>query len=287
MTTDGNHYVYALIGAPSASTPEINGRIVTRVSLDLDSQNKSFEERAASYLAGVEHDLVTMREFFGRRQDIEELFSYNHVDAQGKKWLVEQLRQAFMRTDVHAFFVYYTGHGSSVDGAWYLGPGRDNQLAPAELFELWLESPSGESDESVLIVISDSCYSGHWAEEAKKAQLKDVAVQSATDKHNPTFDKEETGGVFTYTVYNRGSHVFQSVFCLTGFFTAFLKGISVITKEIAALFHTRSHELYPQVYMPDEFRQIMSRLGGTIQPSKSINNGKFLLVDTFEWIIFR
>ena len=181
MTSERNRYVYALVGAPCAvpepsSSHAAPDRVVTRVSIDLDDQEKSLEERAASYLAGVGHDLVTMREFFGRGQDIEELFSYNYVDAQGKQWLREQLRLAFARIDVHAFFLYYTGHSYRSDGAWYLGEG-DNRLSPGELFALWQESPSGQSGESVLIIISDSCHSGQWVEAAKQAQLKTVSVQ--------------------------------------------------------------------------------------------------------------
>ena len=285
-----NHYVYALIGAPCdpASDEISTGKIAPRISLDPDSREKSLEERAASHLAGVEKDLATMRQFFGRGQDIDELFSYNHVDAQGKEWLVEQLRQAFGRTDVHAFFVYYTGHGYGSDGAWYLGPGRNNRLAPADLFRLWQQSLSGQSGESVLIIISDSCYSGHWVAAAERAETNTIAVQSATDQKNKSFDDEKTGGMFTYKVYNRCSHVFQSVFSVTGFFTAFGHGVWMICKEAARLFQsTEENALFPQFYMSDQFKQIMSRRGGTIQPWKVINNGRFLLIDTFEWIMFR
>ena len=291
MTSARNRYVYALLGAPCASASSshvVSSRLVPRVSLDPRSRDMSLEERAASYLAGVEHDLVTMREFFGGEQDIEELFSYNYVDGQGGKWLRKrQLRRAFAREDVHAFFVYYTGHGYYGDGAWYLGNGADDRLAPGEFFQLWQESLSGQSGESLLIIISDSCFSGHWVEAAKQAQLKTVAVQSATDQNNPSFDRSETGGVFTYQVYNRGHHVFQSVFSVTGILTAVATGLWVLGKETVNLFRTSENKLYPQVYMSDQFRQIMSRSGGTIQPSKVINNGKFLLVDTFEWIMFR
>ena len=279
-----NRYVYGLIGAPCASQADVaEGRVVPRVSLNPRSQDLSFEERADNYLAGVGHDLVTMHEFFGRGQDIEELFTYNHVDAQGKGWLQEQLRQAFARQDVHAFFVYYTGHGSLDNGAWYLG---DGCLAPTELFQLWQESLSGKSSESVLIIISDSCYSGHWVEAARQAQLKNVAVQSATDQSHPSYDWSNCGGMFTYKVYRCGRHAFQSLFSVTGFFTAVVTGLWVLAKEAVKLF-IRSNELFPQVYMPDQFTQIMGRRGGTIQPSKVINSGRFLLVDTTEWIIFR
>ena len=208
------------------------------------------------------------------------------MDAQGKKWLVEQLRQAFGSTDVHAFFVYYTGHGYGSDGAWYLVPGRNNRLAPADLFRSWQESLSGQSGESVLIIISDSCYSGHWVAAAERAQLNTVAVQSATDPKNLSFDDEKTGGMFTYKVYNRGRHVFQSVFSVTGFFAAFGHGVWMICKEAARLFQSTEVALFPQFYMSDQFTQIMSRRGGTIQPWKVINNGRFL-IDTFEWIMFR
>ena len=108
-----NRYVYALIGAPcdSSSHDVATGKVVPRISIGPNNGVKSLEERAASYLAGVEKDLATMRQFFGRGQDVEELLCYNHVDAQGKEWLMGQLRQAFGSADVHAFFLYYTGHG--------------------------------------------------------------------------------------------------------------------------------------------------------------------------------
>lgn len=68
MTSARNRYVYVLLGAPCASASSshvVSSRLVPRVSLDPRSRDMSLEERAASYLAGVEHDLVTMREFFG------------------------------------------------------------------------------------------------------------------------------------------------------------------------------------------------------------------------------
>ena len=286
MTTQRNRYVFGLIGAPCAASAPSNiaNKLVARISLDPDSQGKSPEERAASHLKGVKCDIDTMRQFFGRGQDISELFCYNHVDAQGKGWLLTKLRKAFARTDVRAFFVYYSGHGLEGSGAWYLG---DGTLAPDELFQLWQESLSGQSGESVLVIISDSCYSGEWVEAANQAQLSSVAVQSATDQCNPSYENEGTGGVFTYNVYNRGIVAFQSIFSVRGFFATVPTALWILGKEAVRLFRPRKDELFPQKYMPDKFNQIMSRRGGTIQPSKVINNGKFLFVDTFEWVMFR
>ena len=289
MDLQRQRYVFGLIGAPCDPTvfsPSKNAtkEVVTRVSLDPDSRYKSSEERAANYLAGVRHDIDTMRELFGRGQDISELFCYNYVDAQGKQWLLKKLRDAFARPDVRAFFVYYTGHGCKGDGAWYLG---DGTVAPDELFQLWQESLSGQSGDSVLTIISDSCFSGYWVEAAKQAQLPSVAVQSATDHNHPSYDLSKTGGVFTYNVYRRGRSVFQSIFSVTGFLTAVYHGVWVVCKEAVGLVLPRRGQLYPQIYVPDQFQQIMARRGGTIQPSKVINNGRFLFVDTTEWIMFR
>lgn len=289
MTTQRNRYVFGLIGAPNAASAataptNVANKLVARISLDPDSQEKSLEERAARYLAGVNRDIITMRKFFGRGQDISELFCYNHVDAQGKGWLLTKLGNAFARMDVRAFFVYYSGHGYTDDGAWHLG---DEALAPDELFQLWQKSLSGQSGESVLVIISDSCYSGKWVEAASQAQLSSVAVQSATDQSNPSYDNTETGGVFTYNVYNRGSAAFQSIFSVRGFFTTVPTALWILWKETIRLFKPQGNELFPQKYMPDKFSQIMSRRGGTIQPSKVINNGRFLFVDTFEWLMFR
>lgn len=288
-----NRYVYGLIGAPCAPSADVaTGRVMLRVPLNRSSQDLSFEERAANYLAGVQHDIVTMREFFGRGQDIEELFCYDSADAQGGGWLRQQLCQAFARQDIHAFFIYYTGHGYRGNGAWYLGSGLDNCLAPNELFQLWQESTSGQSDESTLIIICDSCYSGCWVEAARQAGLRNVAVQSATDQSHPSYDYPDLGGQFTYQVYRRGRHVFQSLFSVTGFLTALATGLWVLGKETFNIFShlIRGNDelvLYPQAYVPDQFTQIMGRHGGTIQPNKVINNGKFLFVDTTEWIMFR
>ena len=290
MTTQRNRYVFGLIGAPCTASDATNiaSKMVARISLDTDSQGiKSPVESAANHLdplAGVNCDIDTMRRFFGRGQDVSELFCYNHVDARGKDWLLTKLRQAFARTDVRAFFVYYSGHGSPGNGAWCLG---DGTLAPDELFQLWQESVSGQSGESVLIIISDSCYSGEWVEAANQANLPSVAVQSATDQFNLCYEQTDTGGVFTYKVYSRGRAAFQSVFSVAGFFTTVPFALWMLWKEVVGLFQPRENELFPQKYVPDEFSQIMSRRGGTIQPSKVINNGRFLFVDTFEWLMFR
>jgi hypothetical protein len=289
MDSQRHRYVFGLIGAPcypigASASKNATKEVVTRVSLDPDIRRKSAEERAASYLEGVGHDIDTMREFFGRGQDISELFSYNYVDAQGKRWLLKKLREAFARLDVRAFFVYYTGHGYEDDGAWHLG---DGTIAPDELFQLWQGSRSGRSGDSVLIIISDSCFSGYWVEAAKQARLSSVAVQTATDHENPSYDRSVTGGVFTYSVYRRGSIVFQSIFSVAGFLSAVYHGAWLLCKEAVGLVLPSRDPLYPQAYVPDEFQQIMARRGGTIQPSKVINNGRFLFVDTFEWIMFR
>lgn len=282
-----NRYVFGLIGAPCDPSPTArSSRVVARVCIDPGSEEKSTEARAADHLPGVQHDIDTMRHFFGRGQNISELFCYNHVDARGKQWLVTKLHEEFAKTDVRAYFVYYSGHGCKDNGAWYLG-GQDT-LAPCELFKLWQDSLSGQSGDSVLIIISDSCFSGHWVEAAKQAQLSSVAVQSATDQCNVSYDSKETGGTFTYRVYNRGSLAFQSVFSVLGYLSAVYTGLWIVFKETVGLFWSKNEgELFPQIYVPDKFKEIMCRHGGTIQPSKVINNGKFLFVDTFEWIIFR
>ena len=290
MDLQRQRYVYGIITAPSdpwsyfEDNEEETKKVFPRVSLDRDWSSKSLEERAKEYLQGVKHDIVTMREFFGRGQDISELFCHHDVDARGKKWLLNKLQDEFAEPDIRAFFLYYTGHGHINDGAWCL---HDGTLAPDELFKLWQESPSGKSGDSVLIIISDSCFSGHWVEAAKAAQLSTVSVQSSTDHKSLSLDHHDIGGLFTYNVYNRGSGAFQSIFSFKGFFAAFRFALWLVYKEAVALVCPRSKQLYPQIYVPDEFRKIMARRGGTIQPYKVINNGRFLFVDTFEWIMFR
>ena len=292
MTTQRNRYVFGLIGAPCAASAPANiaSKLVARISLDSDTDSqgiKSPVESAATHLSplpGVNCDIDTMRRFFGRGQDVSELFCYTRADAQGKRWLLEKLHDAFASEDVRAFFVYYSGHGCLDDGAWYLG---HETLPPNELFQLWQASVSGKSGGSVLIIISDSCFSGKWVEAANQANLPSVAVQSATDQFSPCYERTETGGVFTYKVYNRGRAAFQSVFSVTGFFTTVPFALWMLGKEVVGLFRSRKDVLFPQKYVPDEFSQIMSRRGGTIQPSKVINNGRFLFVDTFEWLMFR
>ena len=291
MDSQRQRYVFGLIGAPcdpKIFSPSENAtkEVVARVSVEPGSRFKSSEEKAANYLAGVQHDIDTMTEFFGEGQDVSKLFCYNHVDAQGKQWLLKKLRDAFAAPDVRAFFLYYAGHGCKSDGAWYLG---DGTLAPNELFQLWQESFSGKSGDSVLIIISDSCFSGCWVEAAKQSQLSSVAVQSATDHNNPSYDDPKTGGVFTYKVYRRGRNLFQSFFSVPGFLNAVYDAVRVICKEVIRFIIAMPsrNQLYPQIYVPDQFPKIMARCGGTIEPYKVINNGRFLFVDINEWIIFR
>ena len=59
MATQRNRYVFGLIGAPCAASAPTNdaNKLVARISLDPDSLGKSPEERAASYLAGVNCDI--------------------------------------------------------------------------------------------------------------------------------------------------------------------------------------------------------------------------------------
>lgn len=114
--------------------------------------------------------------------------------------------------------VYWTGHGFAHNGAWACYapahvrlPPEQRAIAPIELFTMWrhfaerLYSRRQQRATATgtpaamprLLVVCDSCHSGHWVEYARVNRLADVAVQSACSTEQRSYDLLNFGGYFS------------------------------------------------------------------------------------------
>lgn len=94
------------------------------------------------------------------------------------------------------YIVFYAGHGCEEDGAFFMDDGRSVRLA--ELIKLWRERlAASHLDPPRLLIIADSCHSGHMVQELKRLPLNErrqlnIAVQAACLAKELSFD-----GLFT------------------------------------------------------------------------------------------
>ncbi len=110
-----------------------------------------------------------------------------------KTELTSSLEYAFRNSDVT--LVYYTGHGRQYDGAWcLLDTSMPGYVGPQEVFSWWNEHKRDE--DSYLVIISDSCYSGHWCDYALTSCFENVAVYAASSSSEFAYDTEN-GGKYT------------------------------------------------------------------------------------------
>lgn len=93
--------------------------------------------------------------------------------------------------------LYYSGHGRRDDGAWCFETATEGDfefINYDDVRQLWEQAP-GRRPLAQLLIISDSCYSGCWVEEAK-ARGYGIYVQAACGAHEQSADTKD-GGIFT------------------------------------------------------------------------------------------
>lgn len=111
-----------------------------------------------------------------------------------------ELQLAWLRAFRDSFFtlIYYSGHGREGDGAWWLQDSNEF-VTPVALLEFW---KNHKRQNCKLLIVSDSCFSGHWADRAR--QFEDVAVIAAATASEKAFDTA-SGGAFTSSLANAWS----------------------------------------------------------------------------------
>ena len=117
-------------------------------------------------------------------------------DAKAKPAFLKNLAKYFEEQDWEwdYYWVYYTGHGSSRQGAWCL-PDR-TRVSFHDVRRVW-RSSSAPSRKARLVIVTDSCYAGSWVEALKKSGDEDIAVQAASVATSTSADMGWGGGRFT------------------------------------------------------------------------------------------
>lgn len=101
--------------------------------------------------------------------------------------------------------IYYTGHGD-MTGAWHFTLyGQENKkvvVSPVDVRE-WLHASDAAHCLPGLVIMSQSCYSGKWAEEMWNSSRGGVLVYSSASKFEPSFSTP-TGSEWTKWKFGDG-----------------------------------------------------------------------------------
>jgi len=118
-----------------------------------------------------------------------------------KERVLHEINKAFMDPDFDSVFLYYAGHGESLEGAWCFESGE--MVGPDEVFKILEQSPSKD-----LFIVSDSCFSGKWVDAAKNLptqEKKRLIVQASSQADGVSYDSPE-GGEFTKRYLEANHH---------------------------------------------------------------------------------
>lgn len=114
-------------------------------------------------------------------------------------------------------FIFYSGHGGSKSGRWcfekYSVDKTDDVeyewISLSDIMALW-NARFIKNSKQQLIIISDSCFSGKWIEEAIKSKLTGVIIQTSCRPCEVAHDTID-GGLFTKK-WVKGIHKIPSQF---------------------------------------------------------------------------
>ena len=140
----------------------------------------SRRRNSGSFLLGVSHDLANMEGaavVMSNLHNVVRNFNLTKEDAKGE--IQKLFRECMVRKEQPV--VYYTGHGEIGTGNWCFA---DGTLSLHEIEEL-LEGCSHP------LLISDSCYSGHWANLCINRTLPKTHCLAACPKYSAAHDTGE------------------------------------------------------------------------------------------------
>ena len=144
------------------------------------SSRRNSTEGGGSFLHGVSHDLTNMEGAAVVKNNLHNVVRNFSLTKEDAKWVIQKLfRECMVRKEQPV--VYYTGHGEIGTGNWCFANGT---LSLHEIEDL-LEGCSYP------LIISDSCYSGHWANLCINRTLPKTNCLAACPKYSAARD---TGG---------------------------------------------------------------------------------------------
>lgn len=131
---------------------------------------KKQNSQSGDYLPGCPHDVGYVQNYFFMRQLCSQSDmsseNYSHDCAVTPE---NRIKGFFSRNIGKNVVIYYTGHGTE-DGDWCFSFYEKHQevyVSPQQVTQWYKEANQGENFLS-LSIISDSCYSGKWCQEAER-----------------------------------------------------------------------------------------------------------------------
>ena len=134
-----------------------------------ESSSKQKGDKKLPFLNGLVTDLKTVCNFLDKhKKDGAHLLSYSFQMRQTREITLLEIKKLLIECKTQKTYpvIYYTGHGELGTGNWCFlenenGQRKNNSyIGIAEILQLFPD----EGLEGPLTIISDCCYSGHWAD---------------------------------------------------------------------------------------------------------------------------
>ena len=146
-------------------------------------ENDTKKEVELPFLKELVTDLKTVNDFLHEHKKYgTHLFSYSFQMRQTKETTLEEIRKLIKGCIENKAFpvIYYTGHGELGTGNWCFVNNENDQehIGITEIINLIPE----DAQCKLLTIISDCCYSGHWADycaSSKESKEKVMVLASA------------------------------------------------------------------------------------------------------------
>jgi len=156
------------------------------------SKRRFRDARNGSFLSGIKHDMRNMEDAIEKLNLGELKNTIRDLDME-KELVKKRVTQLFMHCKDKQLkpILYYTGHGEICSGDWCFS---DGTLSIQEIESLFCGNLHP-------LIISDCCFSGHWANYCMNKNIPNSDIQfhclSASPDFSVSFDNKDGGGELT------------------------------------------------------------------------------------------
>ena len=194
---------------------------------------------------------------------------FTDVDPQTKTRaeILYAIRKLFQDIDRKRFVIYYSGHGKH-NGDWVLNDGNGGGIYESislnDILFLWHHRKTNPNFKQDLVLISDSCHSGHWVDILKRLKPDDIWMQAASRANEYSYDGID-GGIFTTKYVSSAcrfissDEYFNILYYIGGLMLSSIGSVIAIFKDkiIGYAYHKISKPFKPCYYVPRYYRDEM------------------------------
>lgn len=111
----------------------------------------------------------------------------------------EAIQAAIADPDAAWVELYYSGHGTTLNGDWCFEDSRGrttDYITLDDILSLWQAAQAQGLDKRMLYINSDACFSGAWVQAVKSRGVGSVTVRASCGPLEVSWDTP-SGGVFT------------------------------------------------------------------------------------------